>query len=232
MREKVLVLSAKFEELVGEIRTVPNWTAARYLNQIWLRGPIENGDQQVLLLSLPVMASYELDEAQRLFRQNEATPSGMLQEMDWLALKEFLPVKFPVSALPASLAQQIQVKLLRTVRQKPAFLLKTNLASWKAYVEGAPLIRLQQLRFAMSSDEEVFIIGDPLPPIPGRGYWRHSRLLIPLGFDFNPPLLADLLSQRFTDEDDSYIIFNENGSRTHLSYDVFTAATRALIRQI
>lgn len=232
MREKVLVLAAKFEDQIGNIRTIPNWKGALYLGQIWLKGPLDNGKDQLSLHALPVMESYEVDEQNRLFPLGSLTPTAIMEEIEWQNLKDFLPVEMPVSALPGVLDVLMPLKMIRVETQKPAYALKISLTVWKSYIERAPLVRLQQLSFALSVDQEVLVIGNPLPAIPGKGYWLNKKLLIPVGFDFDPPLMAELLLDRLGAETAGIMLFNENGQRSTIPPDGFKEANRALIRQI
>lgn len=233
MREKVLVVAVKFEDQIGNIRTIPNWKAALHLGQIWLKGPLNNGKDQLLLNSMPVMESYEVDEQNHLFPSGSLTPTVIMEEMEWQNLKDFLPVEMPVSALPGVLDVLMPVKMVRVETQRSAYALKTSLAVWRSYIESAPLVRLQQLSFAFSADQqEVLVIGNPLPAIPGKGYWLNNKLLIPIGFDFNPPLIAELLLSCLDTETASFILFKEDGQRSTIPVDGFTAANRALVRQI
>jgi hypothetical protein len=52
-----------------------------------------------------------------------------------------------------------------------------------------------------------------------------------VGFDFDPPLLADLLVHRL-DTKEGFIVFNENGQWTGIPAYSLLDADRALIRQI
>jgi hypothetical protein len=231
MREQVLVLAEKFKSQIGKIRTVPGWQAALHLDRIWLKGPLNNGEDQLLLYALPVIESYEIDEQNRLFPLNSLTPTAIMEPMDWQAITDFLPVELPVSALPGTLQMHMPVRLLRVASTKPTYALQISLPVWRSFVDGAPLVRLQQLRFAVSTDQQVLVVGDPLPPVPGTGYWRNGNLLIPVGFDFDPPLLADLLVHRL-DTKEGFIVFNENGQWTNIPAYSLHDADRALIRQI
>lgn len=231
MREQVLVLAERFKNELGKIRTVPGWQAALHLDRIWLKGPLSNGKDQLLLYALPVMESYEIDEQGRLFPLNSLTPTAVMEPMDWQALTDFLPVVLPVSALPGMPQQYMPVRLLRVASTKPTYALQTSLLVWRSFVDRAPLVRLQQLRFAVSTDEQVMVVGDPLPPVPGKGYWRNGNLLIPVGFDFDPPLLADLLMRRW-DTKQGFFVFNENGQWTNIPAYSLHDAGRALVRQI
>jgi len=228
----VLVLEPQYEGQLGKIRTIPGWKAARYEDHIWLKGPLDNGKQQLLINSLPATTRYEMDAGNRLFPIGRLTPTALLEELDWLPLIDFLPLEIPISALPGILQTQMGISLIRSTNPKPASALQTSFEEWKAFVNDAPLIRLQQLQFAVSLTREVIVIGNPLPPIPGKVYWIDKNLLIPLGFDFDPPFLAGLIGNKAAAEIQEYILFKENGTQRSIPSDIFKPAERAVVRLI
>ena len=230
--ESVIVLAAAHIDQIGHIRAVPGWKAAIHKDEIWLKGPLDNENSQLLLRSLPMLRSYEVDEQNRLFPNRKLTPVALLEALDWQELPIFLPLTLPVSALPATLGDKVSVSLQRSVTTQPAYAIQTNFETWKKYVNTAPLVRLQQLEFAVSASQEVIIIGQPLPNLPGKSYWVNGKLLIPAGYDFNPPFIGDLLNQRFQSDGQEFILFNEQGGQTAIAAACFKPADRATIRQI
>lgn len=232
MKLSVLVLEEKYQDQIGHIRSVEGWSAAIQDELIWLKGPLDNKHNQVLINSLPILARYTLDKQNRLFPDGKLTPVAMLDVMEWKTLPEFMPLEMPVSAIPAQQAPLMPVNLLRSQNPYPAYALQTNLTVWKKYVDGAPQIRLQNLKFVVSATQEVLIIGDPLPPIPGKTFWLNGSLLVPAGYNFDPPLVGNLLSQKLKPALPSYILFNESGGQNTIAFDLFKPADRAVVRQI
>lgn len=230
--ESVIVLATAHIDQVGHIRAVPGWKAAMHNDEIWLKGPLDNEKNQLLLHSLPMLRSYEVDEQHRLFPTGKLTPVALLKELEWQELPVFLPLTLPVSALPATLGDKVSVSLQRSINTQPAYAIQTNFDTWKEYVNTAPLVRLQQLEFAVSASQEVIIVGQPLPGLPGKSYWINGKLLIPAGYDFNPPIIGDLLNQRFRSDGQEFILFNEQGEQTAIAVACFKPADRATIRQI
>lgn len=232
MKLSVLVLEEQYQGHIGNIRTVEGWFACKRDHLIWLKGPLNNGRNQVSVSSLPVLVSYELDEQNRLFPKGKLTPVDQLEGWEWEKLSDFMGVEMPVSAIPAQQSASLPIGMLRNENPYPAFALQTSFAIWKDYVDSAPLVRLQALIFAVSSLGEVLIIGKPLPAIPGKNYWLNGNLLVPAGFDFDPPFLGKLLNQKLGNQIPSYILFNEKGEQSNILLDFFRPAERAIIRQL
>jgi hypothetical protein len=223
-------MDIKFEDQIGHIRTVKGWKVALHREQIWLKGPLDSGKDQILIHSLPITSSYELDVERRLFPIGQLTPIALLEELDWKPITDFLPVEMPVSALPGIVESRMPIRLIRTTAPKGVYALLTSFAGWKVYVESAPLIRLRQLSFALSASQEVLVVGEPLPTLPGKSYWRNGNLLLPSGYDFDPPFIANLLNNHFKTEKSDFILFKENGEWTSVSKDCLKQANRAVVR--
>jgi hypothetical protein len=225
MKDSVILLKNKFRDRLGSIRNVPGWKAAADEGEIWLRGPVNNGPFQNALSSLPAEANYLMDDDGRLFPVGKQTPVRILKELAWQSLRDFLPLEIPVSAMPGETGIRVQLKVKRSLFEQEAYALKTTFRDWKVYVESAPAIRLQRLRFAVSGKKEVLVIGSPLPALKGQFCWRNKNLLLPAGFDFDPPVLADLLP---TTSD--VVLFDELGNRETIPAAAFAAADRTTVR--
>jgi len=232
MRATVLVLAEAYHDEIGTIRTISRWKAARNHQEIWLKGPIPTGKEKLMVQSLPLLATYEVDEQSRLFPHGKQTPVGLLPDLDWQALSDFLPITMPVSAMPAAMAHKVPIQLVSSQNAHPAYALQTSFKNWKTYVESAPLIRLKQLQFAISMDKTVLIIGEPLPTLQGTSFWRDGNLLIPSGFDFEYGFLGTLINQKLSSSVESLILFSADGIATTIPNASFQLASRAMVKQM
>jgi hypothetical protein len=178
-----------------------------------------------MLSSLPAEASYYCDEAGRLFPVGKNTPVRILKDLVWEPLLDFLSLEMPVSAMPGETDITVQMKLVRGSVVHEVFALKIDLKDWKNYVEKAPMIRLQQLTFAVSAGKEVLVVGIPLPGLNGQQYWRYKNILLPAGFDFDPPVIADLLPTA-----GDFTLFDQNGSFETVPAAAFMAVKRTTVR--
>lgn len=230
MKEGVVLMEAKYIDTLYVIREIPGLKAADDDGYIWVRGIVPNAEPDQRILALPLFASYTLDEQERLFPAGGITPVGLLKALNWIPIKEFLTVEMPVSALPGATQAKIKIRLTRSSTVRESHALLTGLADWKNYAETAPQIRLKQLCFAVSGDGEALITGDPLPAIPGRRFWLNHQLLIPEGFDFDPPVIGDLANAQINTDDPSLALFNSDGSWQQIPLSNFKEATRSAIR--
>ena len=229
MREIVIVLSATHAASLGSIRTFPGLLAAVDNEHIWVRG-IPTGKPDPKIIQLPAEQTYFMDEEEHLFPQGTHTPTAKLPALEWQPLLSFIKVILPVSALPAVMEKPQLVKLARHSHMVESTALLTTLEAWEEYATHAPLIRLQHLYFAVSEHYEVLIVGAPLVPLPGKAFTLKNNILIPVGYDFDPPAIAELVSAELNPDNDGILLFHESGSWEKIRMDYFVPATRSAVR--
>lgn len=230
MKERVLILESKDLPSLGPIRCMAGLRAATHEGRIWVRGINTHEQPAPEILQLPAVQTYLLDEQERLFPPKGQTPVSELPALSWLALTEFIPVTLPVSAMPGVLAEKHPLRLRPSGSIQQGDALLTDLRIWKSYAADAPLVRLQQLRFAVSAQDKVLILGTPLPPLPGKEYVTQDHMLLPCGFDFDPPVAGRLAARQLNPLEDFLLLFDTDGSWEQIPYDHFVPATRSAVR--
>jgi hypothetical protein len=187
---------------------------------------VVNGTPDKRIASLPVLQRYTADTEERLFPMNAKTPVGKLEKLDWQPIKVFIPVELSVSAMPGKLFLPLTVRLRPSAEVREAIALLTDLESWKTYAETAAMTRLQQLRFAVSDKGEALIIGQPLPQLPGKNFWSRQQMLLPVGYDLDPPVLTSLIEP----PKETLMLFEPHGQWQAIPLTHFQPARRSAVR--
>ncbi|MBO0358102.1 hypothetical protein J0X19_09120 [Hymenobacter sp. BT186] len=228
--ERLLVLTEQDGHTLGTVRTQPGLRVAQTAGQIWLRGLPATGELALVLRQLPAVSGYSLNAQNQLFPSGSQTPTGLLPEVTWQPILDFVPLEIPVAALPGQLPTPHHWQLIAATYAPAGSALLTTLPAWKAYADTAPEIRLQQLRFAVSATNEVVVLGTPLPPIPGRELWLCESLLLPAGLDFETPLLALLLARKLNPHNDALLLFSPTGEWERVERRFLLPASRSAVR--
>lgn len=215
---------------LAAVRCWPGMSAAETETEVWLRCPMQHADMDQALRALPAMYSYQENAQGLLFPLSGSTPVAKLPALDWLPMKQFIPVELPGAALPSQLTQQYILKLLPSAEYHPGAALKVRLADWQAYAETAPEIRLAALRFALSAAGDVLVMGEPLPPLPGVEYWLRDSILLPAAYELEWPLVVQLFNQRENSNRDCFLMFDKKGNWQKIEKKCFVPASRAGIR--
>ncbi|MBO9633487.1 MAG: hypothetical protein J7578_10260 [Chitinophagaceae bacterium] len=230
MLELVFKINKQNEEALGAVRCIDGLKLAMDGPFLWLRGILFSETMDIRLRSLPVLQSYLVNENGLLFVPGHTTPTDKLPALDWQPLKDYLQVELPMSSLPGKLDGKIPFQLVPSEDQRKSIALLTSLHQWKQYAASAPAVRLQVLRFAVSENDEVLIMGAPLPPIPGKEYWSIHDLLIPSGLEPAIGIAAKFFADKMNPDRSLYLLFLPDKGWQQLEKTSFLPAKRSGIR--
>ncbi|WP_343671647.1 hypothetical protein [Chitinophaga sp.] len=225
MTESVITLAQADIKALAQLRTRVDLVAAWHQHQIWVKGVADNAFRQ-----LPALRSWTLDAANHLFAPGALTPDATLPELEWLPLTDFIPVSLPASGLPAIATYRHPVKLAPCATTEGSFAILTEMTILETYVATAPQIRLQHLRFAASARGQVLVAGVPLPPVPGTSYTLKDRILMPAGYDFDPPAIRPLVAEKLEESTTHFLLFHVNGQYEMIPDTSFVHVTRSAVR--
>jgi hypothetical protein len=229
-REYIFQIDMQHLPVLGSIRCRKNLQAAADGNSIWLKGidAIEMMDME--LKKLPIQHTFQIDQENQLFRQDGLVPIGKLQALQWQNLASFIKVEPPISALPASIDEGINIQLIESANEQKSTALLTSLQLFKDYAETAPAIRLERLAFAVSDKDEVFIVGHPLPPLPGKEFWQSADIFIPAGLDFELQMAKSFVNKKMNEQGEAILVFDKDGSCQKIEKSFLVEAKRSAVR--
>ncbi|WP_212002884.1 hypothetical protein [Chitinophaga sp. HK235] len=231
LTEMVLQLATTQYRALGPVRCLPGLLAAADSHYIWVRGIPVSDKPHLLIQQLPTLCTWYLDDHNRLFKKGSLTPTDTLNtSLSWKPLPQLLEIELPVSLLPQPILQQYPVKLVPSAKALEVTALLTSLDTWYSYAATAPLSRLQRLTFAANAQGRVLICGTPLPAIPGQAYVQTQQLLLPAGFDFDPPGIKALVAQQLDPQQEHQLLFDTAGNWERIPQHAFVQASRRGIR--
>lgn len=229
MQETILILEEKDKEALASIRCVEGLFAAMDNGYVWVRG-INATNLGSRIKQLPVKRTFIIDQQNQLFHPGALTPVEILKELKWLPLQEFIMVETPVAALPGITTKKIEIKIVVSAKERKSTALLTSLSAWKDYADMAPAARLLNLKFAVSENNEVLIIGNPLPPLPGKEYWDTKNILIPCGYDFELNMSPSFINKKWNDDKKSIFLFHTDSKWQRIEKNYFVQGKRSAVR--
>ena len=147
---------------------------------LWLRDVSDDEDARLRVLP-GVREVRATDEG--VVRFGESLPYRDVPTLAWRPLAELLPVEAPaLEQAEAAVIEPVPWTLVRTGEVTPATALLVSRETLAAFAKTAAAVRLERLRFCWLGDR-AFVLGTPLPPLPGAAYWGESDLL-PVGYRF------------------------------------------------
>lgn len=228
MKRIVLTIRRGEEDGVSAFRNFPGLEAADGEGLLWLRAPADFPWRLV-----PCEGAWQADAEHRLFPFGKTVPEKRLPELKWRPAAEALPVQLPVSRMPARKVRPVVVRPERTdAGPAPAFL-RLPWQAWRDYALEAPLVRLRHWYFLRTAENEAFVMGAPVPPLPGFAYGLQAEtLLVPEGWLFRSEFELDLLKAKLEAEqvEPSLYLFGQDGVCERIPARAFVPATRSAIR--
>lgn len=233
MKELVLVLAAAEAASLGQVRAIPGLKVGVQGNRIWLRGIPAMEDVDLRIQQLPALERYELKGDEQLFRMGKSTPIAYLPRLEWQEIRSYLALELPVAAFAGRSMEVLDVGLVPSGREENPVAMTCALAHLQAWAEAAAEARIRALRMACDLDGQAWVMGHPLPSIPGTTYWSCQGLLLPGGWELEHPILAPVLVAQMNPAKDSLVVVQGRGIDTEctcIPLDFFVAATRSGIR--
>jgi hypothetical protein len=230
MQEYILQVLVANKEALAALRLMPGLRVASDGTSLWVRGIPYTEQPAKEIWQMPVSRVLGLSDENYLFPIGNKVPVAKLPELIWIPLQQYIAVKPPVSAIKGETAKRVPVKIIPSSKVQAGEALLTTLADWKAYAQTAPATRLKQVVFAVSENNQVLLLGAPLPSLPGREYWKKTGMLIPCGYDFEIPVMADLLPSKLNLQNDSIVLFETDGSWQKIELNNFINAKRSSVR--
>ncbi len=224
----VILLSEDAAEALGALRRSAELEILRDSAGIWLRGSLDEGDSAIR--SLPALARYHSNNDNKLVPFGAALPVRLLPSGEWKALTAALrPVAPELSSCkPADVSIVPSLERDGTSRRPNGIICRFH--HWLAWVDRAPAVRLNVMRFALCDDGRVFIHGTPLPPINGKFIVVEDGIAVPAGMcvpDYIPP---SALRSKLKLAPGDIALLNSDQNWEFIKADWFQAATRAAVR--
>ncbi|MBO9693899.1 hypothetical protein [Chryseobacterium sp.] len=200
------------EDFLGSIRDWKNIQIAIDEETIWLKGFTGEQAEAPEIQQLPDFILYELRDG-LLFKKEALVPSRKMRTaLLWIPIDKALQLSLPPSNQNYfGIQEQVQVRLKESHEEQPVIALLSNIADIKESIAALPKFKLEKIKWTVLGNKALFI-GVPLLSFPGKTYWTKDRHLLPGGLDFEFKNLSSLLQQKYNQEQEGWLLWDENGN--------------------
>ncbi len=209
----IIILHLKDKRSLAGIRHLDNvWIHEG--KQIYLKVASSEQKLDACFRALPAIST-NIVEDRLLFREAALTPHSQMPELDWLLLRDALPIEMPIAAMPGKfLAEQqsITPRLERDSTDRNASALEISVQQWNRFILQCPSVRLSRLEVAACEDGRVLLLGEPLPALPGKSFWQMENVLIPMGYALELEILIPVMESSLNPFGDQLLLLNPKGS--------------------
>lgn len=209
------------EDFLGSIRDWKSVQIALDDEVIWLKGFTDEQAVSSEIQQLPNFLLYELRDG-LLFRKDALVPSKKVRTtLFWTPIDKALRLTFPPSNHNFfGIDEKIKVKLKPSEEEQPATALLCLISEIKDTIIALPKFKLEKIDWIVIDDQALFL-GNPLLSFPGKTFWSKDGHLLPTGFDFEFKNLSSLLQRKYNECDESWLLWNENGSVLSINREDF-----------
>ncbi len=230
MREIVLELSGV--DALALIRDTPGLLAAHHGKSVWVKGIPQSNATDPKYWQLPFKKICSLDSDGYLYEWNTQVPFSKFPDLAWQPLADVLKIIPPVAAIAGQVSAPESFRLVPSAVVKKSEALITSVTHLKQYAQTAYRFRLQSLRMVVNQNGQALLLGNPLPPLPGREYWFYNNMLLPCGYQPEYEVTGAVLAKQLTAGGNMLPLFAPDGSYELIPTKLFTPVTRSSVRQL
>jgi hypothetical protein len=174
-------------------------------------------------------AYFERDN--HLFPMGSKLPERIVPSLLWTAIDRSIPVTMPaLNHNFFGINEKIAIRLIDSADEHESTAMLVSVTALYKYMESAPVIRTNTLRWSVFGNSMALVIGRPLLPLPGTTFWSRGDMLIPAGLDFELYALAETVQASLNSARDKWLIWDEAGSYTPVMKTDLVPLSRSSVR--
>lgn len=207
--EYLIALKHSKKEVLSSIRHWQGLSIASEGQSIWVKGFKEEQMQSATLNSIPFIQRYTSKQG-KLFPFGKLLPVRNIPALLWTPIERAIRLELPsLNHNFFEFQEGISLALLPSEQEKAAIGMRTTLDYLEAFIQTAPTVRLEHLRWTLIGTQMVFLLGTPTLALPGQMYWNRGNFLLPVGYDLNFPLLGSYFDAKINPENDNWVVWTE-----------------------
>lgn len=208
----LLEIEKKHNQLLASIRHWENVKISFTESAIWLKDFTLEQINASDLQQIPHLIFYEVKDNLLFLRGSILPTKKMPSALLWSPIKRALPVELPnLNHNFFGIHEKIAIEIVKSEIEREAFALMTNIATAKEYIQNAPEVRLKSLHWTVLEDK-ILLLGTPLLPIKGTAFWKNDQAFLPTGYDFELPILFDVIANRINANGENIMLWQSDSS--------------------
>jgi len=199
---------------LSQIRHFENLKVAFNGNEIWVKGFSLEQINSAEVKTLPFKSLYYLKDG-LLFPKDSLLPYGKIPSMLlWTNINLAFALESPKqnhNFFGINSKVKLRIVPSEIEQETTAILVKLD-SNTKNTIENAPAFRLNHLNYTIINNQFLLIIGTPVLPIKGHGFWLKNGFLFPNGYDLEFPILLPKLKSKLNPSNSYYVLWQQNNS--------------------
>lgn len=229
----VLHIPLEFKKKLAAIWHFENLKIAYDGNDIWIKDlTLDQLDSREVKTLIDAKVYYVKDD--KLFPRGNLLPiSTFSLTTPWEPIQHSIKIEIPkVNHNFFGIDKLANFELARTdeVRQTVAQLINITPSNSQA-IETAASYRLKNLVYTIINSNQLLIMGTPLLPLRGHGFWKSREMLFPNGYHFKYPALETVVLKALNSTGNHIIVWKQNHSYVLLPKEMFVPLTISSYRK-
>lgn len=196
---------------------------------IWIKGLSEEDLTSTAVLSIPGINRY-YSKLGRLYPYGKLLPVGYEPSLLWTAMKKAIFLDLPSKNHNLfDVSSDIEVKLIAAAEEHVSSMMMTDLDNLYEYVHRGSSIRMKPLLWTIVGSKAL-LIGSPLLPIPGETFWKIGNHILPAGYEFELPIIAEQLDTMINPGRKYDILWSPSCSYSLIDKSLYTSLSRSSVR--
>jgi hypothetical protein len=215
--------------MLAEVRCVRGVEVVQENQRVWVSWPPDREEVLQRVLAVPGVRLFVKREAHwyELGRRLPARDVGFDGPCKPL-FQALTPVASKMESPKSQSLDRVRLHLVPDDRTRQTTALRCSIDVLQRWIERTPCVQFERLK-AVSADDEVLVVGDGLPMLPGNTRYWGERVLTPLGFRIEPELHLGVLQEVLGLSDRDFAIFCDSGVE-RFSRELFTDLSRGRVR--
>lgn len=206
-----LSLPASARAHLANIRHWEHLKLGEEQDTLWVKGFTMAEIKGTAVASIPFAQRYH-EVGPKLHKLGSQLPERTAPAVLWTPISRALPVSIEqYNHNFFGLGQSLSMELKVWEQEEPIVAQMVVLDELKTYIEEAPELRLQPIKWLIVNDKAL-LLGKPLLPLMGTSYWKNASFLLPAGYNWSPSLLVEAYAKKLDPSNEYWTVVETDGS--------------------
>lgn len=211
------MLDKQDEDQLAAIRHWENLKVAGDEQEIWVKDIDQPQINTLEIRSIPFKKLFYAKEG-KLYLLNSQLPDRVISTHLWTPINRALKVTLPsFNHNYFGIEEKIKVSIIQCEQEQPAQAIITTLDALGQYIESAPSIRYERIKWTILNNDKAILVGTPLLPISGKAFWQKENSLIPLGYDFELQTIYKSINMLLDNDNTDIVVWDTDNTYSLIS---------------
>lgn len=226
-----LKIPIAYENDLADLRSWMHLKVAFEKEWVWIANLQQEQTEAADVMRIPFVEVY-YEEQNQLFRMGSKLPSQLTPSLLWTPIQHAFQLTLPkMNQHYFGLKQEVSIRIVAADHGQEPEMQHLSMSSLNDYVETAPQIRLSPLKWVSVNKESCLILGTPMLPLNAKVYWNSQGMYLPVGYDFEFPVLAKEIKKKLSEDPDQMVVWDEDGCYFFLDRSLFGPLSRSSVRK-